>query len=387
MHHASARRPSVLLAVLAGCFAPLAACGGPGASADAEAGTRSETSVPPGPDATAADAVSPPGDAIAPPADGGPPPGDAVAPPDSGPPPGDGGGGGAAYRGTVFFTEHFEDGNLPARGWYDSRMVATSSAEHIPGSTRSFECVYPMGGTTCQVAQPGRHSIPASTSVYMSAWIKYSTNWVGSGRAYHPHEFHFVTDQDSMYVGPAATHLTLYVESPRGYPMLALQDSLNVDPMCITRNDGSFVGCNGNLATYMFTERRSVAACNGIVGDLDGRDCFSTGASSWYSSRSWTSRTQAFSDAPGRYYKSDWHFVEAYFRLNTVAGGVGRPDGAIRYWFDGELMISSDHILFRTGQFPTMQFNQFLSLPYIGDGSPITQTMWVDDLTVAAGTP
>jgi len=39
-----------------------------------------------------------------------------------------------------------------------------------------------------------------------------------------------------------------------------------------------------------------------------------------------------------------------------------------------------------------MRFNQFIIAPYIGDGSPVDQTMWVDNLTVATsrtggGTP
>jgi hypothetical protein len=34
-----------------------------------------------------------------------------------------------------------------------------------------------------------------------------------------------------------------------------------------------------------------------------------------------------------------------------------------------------------------MRFNQFLIAPYIGDGSPIDQTMWVDEMTVADARP
>ena len=34
-----------------------------------------------------------------------------------------------------------------------------------------------------------------------------------------------------------------------------------------------------------------------------------------------------------------------------------------------------------------MQFNQFLLTPYIGDGSPVDQYMWVDDLVVATSRP
>ena len=61
------------------------------------------------------------------------------------------------------------------------------------------------------------------------------------------------------------------------------------------------------------------------------------------------------------------------------------PDGKIRYWYDGQILISSDNILFRTGAHPDMKFNQLLYGPYIGVGSPVDQTWWIDDLTIADG--
>ena len=42
-------------------------------------------------------------------------------------------------------------------------------------------------------------------------------------------------------------------------------------------------------------------------------------------------------------------------------------------------------VLFRTGEHPTMRFNQVFIGPYIGAGSPVTQTIWYDDLIVTAG--
>ena len=59
----------------------------------------------------------------------------------------------------------------------------------------------------------------------------------------------------------------------------------------------------------------------------------------------------------------------------------------VRYWYDGELLIDHDDVLLRTGQHPDMMFNQFMVFPYIGDGSPIDQTMWLDNLTIATGRP
>ena len=52
----------------------------------------------------------------------------------------------------------------------------------------------------------------------------------------------------------------------------------------------------------------------------------------------------------------------------------------LKYWLDGNLLMNHDNVLFRTGQFPTMKFNQFVIAPYIGDGSPVDQTLWIDDL-------
>jgi hypothetical protein len=40
-------------------------------------------------------------------------------------------------------------------------------------------------------------------------------------------------------------------------------------------------------------------------------------------------------------------------------------------------------VLFRTGAHPTMAFHEILLGPYIGPGSPVEQTVWIDDLTLA----
>jgi len=299
------------------------------------------------------------------------------------------GGGGSADipgGGTILFQEKFDNANFSTRGWYDGPGGTISTAEHATGSTSSFECAFAVSATGCTAGTPARHPVTASESVYLSFWLKFSSNWLGSGKAYHPHMFHFINELDSQYVGPAHTFLTTYTEVVQGRAFLALQDSKNNDPNCILLNNGSFVGCNGNFSTYAFTENRSVCACNGIVGELDGKDCFSNGNGTYYSSRSWDS-PNAFVDAAGPNYKGDWHFVEVYFRMNTIQGGKGVPDGKIRWVQDGKVLISSDQILLRTNAHATLKFNQFAVLPYIGDGSPVAQKFWVDDLTVATARP
>jgi len=286
----------------------------------------------------------------------------------------------------VIFFEDFEDSDFGSRDWYDAPQGDLSTSEHIPGSNSSFECHFAVDARGCSGGTPGRHEFAESETVYLSYWVKYSANYVGSGRSYHPHEFHFVTNKDDRWIGPSHTYLTTYTEQVGGVVRIALQDSKNNDPNCILLNNDTFVGCGGSFDDYQFSEQRSVCSCNGLVGYVDGRDCFSTG-NGYYSARFWDSPEQMFKDEPGDYYKNDWHFIESYFAMNSIVDGVGVPDGVIQYWYDGELIIDTHQILMRTGQHPDMAFNQFLIAIYIGDGSPVDQYMWVDDLTVATGRP
>jgi hypothetical protein len=68
--------------------------------------------------------------------------------------------------------------------------------------------------------------------------------------------------------------------------------------------------------------------------------------------------------------------------MNSIQDGIGVPDGVMRYWFNGELIMNYSDILYKTGANFDMKFNQFIIAPYIGDGSPVLQYMWIDDLIV-----
>ena len=109
--------------------------------------------------------------------------------------------------GTVLFRENFADDNFTPRGWFDGPQGTISTAEHAPDSTSSYECAFAPSGTTCAAGKPARHEFTATETVYASFWLKFSANWVGSGRAYHPHMFHFINDLDNDFVGPARTLL------------------------------------------------------------------------------------------------------------------------------------------------------------------------------------
>jgi len=276
---------------------------------------------------------------------------------------------------TPLFQEAFEDTSFPSRGWYDGTGATLSTAEFY-GGARSYECHFPVGGMICAGGTPSRHLFTPTDSVYVSFYIKHSTNFVGSGRPYHPHMFYVLTTEDVAYVGPAYTYLTAYIEAFGGVPDLAIQDGRNIDEARI-----------GQDLTNV-TEQRAVAGCN---GDSDGYGlgaCYPAGSVHW-NSKSWTANGQVYFDntAGGPRYKGNWHLVEAYFRLNSIVNGKGVKDGILRYWYDGTLIIDSANVMMRTAVHPNMKFNQFLISPWIGDGSPADQRFWVDNLLVATARP
>jgi hypothetical protein len=272
--------------------------------------------------------------------------------------------------GTLLFKELFEDTNFESRGWYDRRGGILSPSEHIPGGTESLECRILQGAKGCYGGVPGRHSFSETDSVYVSFWIKYSANWTGSNKPYHPHLFYLLTNQNDRFVGPAWTRLTAYIEENGRIPLLAIQDGQNIDKTKIGKN------------LLNVTENRAVAGCN---GDSDGYGkgvCYRC-RSEYCNWKQWKAGRILFSNDPGPYYKNDWHHVEAYFKLNSISNGRGVADGAIKCWYDNRLVIDHSDVMMRTARHPGMKFNQFLIGPWIGDGSPVDQTFWIDNLTVA----
>jgi hypothetical protein len=275
----------------------------------------------------------------------------------------------------ILFSESFDDTNLAARGWYDFSTVQLSTAEHVSGSTSSIEYRFNQGATTPASGKILRKKFTETDSVYISYHVKYSSNWEGSNRPYHPHEFYLLTNLEDDYAGPAYTHMTAYVEQNEGTPSLSIQDGINVDESKI------------GIDLTNVTEARAIAGCNGDSDGYGVGECYASldvpnGSVHW-NRKKWRTEKIFFQDSAGPYYKSDWHFVEAYFKLNSIQNGKGTADGQIKYWFDGVLIIDHENVMLRTGQYPNMKFNQLMIGPYIGDGSPVSQTFWVDNLTLS----
>ncbi|MHC4396964.1 MAG: hypothetical protein ACYS1A_15080, partial [Planctomycetota bacterium] len=270
----------------------------------------------------------------------------------------------------IYFTELFDDGNFSSRSWYDNTSPVLSTTEHIPGSTSSVEFHFNQSATTPTSGGAMRKLFTETETVYLSFYIKHSTNWTGSNQAYHPHEFHFLTNLDGTWSGLASTHSTYYIEENEGEPQLALQDTLNIDESNI---DVDLTG---------ITELRSIAGCNGNSDGTGVDDCY-VYSPGHRNGKKWEAGSVYFQDSTGPYYKSDWHFIEAYFQLNSIVDNVGIADGQAKYWYDGELIIDQESLILRTGEHPNMKFRQLIIAFWIGDGSPVAQTIWVDDLTVA----
>lgn len=179
-----------------------------------------------------------------------------------------------------------------------------------------------------------------------------------------------MTTRNGDWDGPAYTHLTGYIEQNEGTPVLALQDGQNIDENRIGQD---LVGV---------TENRAIAGCNGVLPEgQTSVDCYKAGTGHW-NGKVWKSARPHFLEPSGARYDGAWHHVEATFRLNGVANGKAVADGQLKYWFDGALVIDRTNVILRTGANPSMKWNQFLVAPYIGDGSPVEQAMWVDDLRI-----
>src|SRR5262245_16230359 len=194
----------------------------------------------------------------------------------------------------VLFREGFDDDRLLERGWYDGRSFVIDRQ----GARAGDGCIayrWKEGATTPEASSALRRLFEPTDTVYVRFSLRLSKGWGWTGRSYHPHLMHFLTTEDGKYHGPAASHLTVYIEPQEGRLRLAAQDIDNRD------------------APHGLTQ-----------GPLRGG----------YNGTSYDSKDKLFTD-------DAWHCVEAMFRLNSLNLGRDRPraDGVVRAWFDGKLVV------------------------------------------------
>ena len=92
-----------------------------------------------------------------------------------------------------------------------------------------LEYEWAQGKDNVQGSSPMRRLFEPSDRVYIRFDLKLSKGWGWSGRNYHPHLINFLTTENGKWHGPAASHLTLYVEPVAGKLRLAAQDIQNKD--------------------------------------------------------------------------------------------------------------------------------------------------------------
>jgi len=233
--------------------------------------------------------------------------------------------------------ESFNDSKLKSRKWYDiTRIKIVGDAAAGKGC---IEYDWPDKKSKGTASSGMRRLFEPTDEIYIRFYLKLSKDWGWTGRNYHPHLTHFMTTENSKWHGPAASHLTLYIEPVNGKLRLAAQDIQNKDmPHGLTQGP--------------------------LKGGYNGK----------------------FYDSEEVLFKDDkWHCVEAYFKLNTLNLKKDRPnrDGIVRGWFDGKLVVEHTDIILRSTDFPQMKFNHFLMAPYFGPGLlPHAQKLWIDELVV-----
>ena len=238
----------------------------------------------------------------------------------------------------LLFHESFDDPQLLKREWYDGEKFAIDKKDpKSGGGSLSFH--FRAKGTTPDDSQGARRLFEPSETIYLKFYLRLSKDFGWTGRNYHPHLIQFMTTENGKWQGPAASHLTVYVEPVNGKLRLAAQDIQNKDqPHGLTQ------------------------------GELKGG----------YNGQLYDSQEVLFKD-------DQWHLVEALFKLNSLDLNNDKPkaDGIVRGWVDGKQVIDRTDVVLRSTDFPKMKFNQLLVLPYFGPGLlPHEQTLWLDELAV-----
>jgi hypothetical protein len=244
----------------------------------------------------------------------------------------------AAAEENVIFSESFDDGSLADRQWYDGSQF------RIVGGARAgvgcLEYEWASGDSQAIGSSGVRRLFEPTGEIYIRFYLKLSKGWGWTHRNYHPHLINILTTENSKWHGPAASHLTMYVEPVNGRLRLAATDIQNEkQPHGLTQGPlkGGFNGTLFDSSEVLFTD-------------------------------------------------DNWHCLEAFFKLNTLDLENDRPnrDGIARGWFDGKLVIDHTDVVLRSTDFPKMKFNQFLMMPYFGPGLlPHPQSLWIDELVVA----
>ncbi len=269
----------------------------------------------------------------------------------------------------LLFSESFENNTWSARGWYDGTNSTGVASGGYAGSALRWE--WGSGATRPTGFSVIRKKIPVTDEFLLEYYVKHETGWRGSSRNYHPHLIHVLSSDDTEYQGLSQSNSGLYFESwasttfpYRNYPVVAHQDMLRVNI-----SEGSVPN---NLVAV--TENRSATQCNtpyALSGASSGA-CYFDGVG-YYSANTWLADG---AEIPA----NAWTKITAYIKRNTFTNGVANFDGIMKLWVNDTLALNKTSVLYASGANVGAVWDKLALAPWIGDGSPVTQAMWLDEL-------
>lgn len=269
---------------------------------------------------------------------------------------------------TEIISESFEDNNWTSRDWYDgTSSTGTEGCGYVDNGLKwewASLATQPTGFSTL------RNELDQALDEFLiEYYVKYDTGWQGSGQVYHPHLLHILSSDDTVFQGIARSNSNLYFESLAdtsnpytNYPIMAHQDLIRA------------VSDTNDLTEV--TETRSANHCDtpyALTGATLGT-CYHDGVG-WYSQNTWKSPSITI---PG----DEWAKITAYVKMNSFTTGAGNFDGIMRMWVNDDLAIESETVLYAAGTYEGATWDKLALAPWIGDGSPISQSMWLDELSV-----
>ncbi|BBO67258.1 hypothetical protein DSCA_11880 [Desulfosarcina alkanivorans] len=265
---------------------------------------------------------------------------------------------------TQIMSESFENNSWSSRGWYDGTDSTGTALGGYQGN--ALRWTWTTGSTRPTGFSTIRRVLDESVDEFLiEYYVKHDTGWQGSGLAWHPHLIHVLSSEDTAYQGFAGSNSNLYFESivsnGKNYPVIHHQDLVRA--------------VSGTNDLTEVTESRSANHCDtpyALTGATSGT-CYDSGG--WYSASTWNPKTVAIP-------ANVWTKITAYVKMNTFSSGVANFDGIMKLWVNDSLAIDSNTVLYAAGAYEGATWDKLALAPWIGDGSPVNQTMWLDELSI-----
>src|SRR5262249_54485511 len=102
----------------------------------------------------------------------------------------------------VLLQENFDDPGFANRGWYDNPAMTVITTDHEQGAG-ALQVHFARGASAPDWGGAARHQFTPTSTLYVSYWVKYASNWVGSGTLDDPHELYVLSSLDGQYSGLA----------------------------------------------------------------------------------------------------------------------------------------------------------------------------------------